>query len=189
MLAFPSVDEAIASGFAKIETSHFDNFKGFDLVCVPTNHRHVHECAQACLVAQAVYSPLVLDVLQLEIDGCAKHDHFQVSQLSECVFGSSVPVLIGSSVETQETHALFSPTNLLKAITSFREAVELFYTTWPAAQEWERARMDAANALQSGKAAISREQSIRYALNIRKKFGFENLEAKYQKLLKDNGLA
>ena len=49
--------------------------------------------------------------------------------------------------------------------------------------------MDAANALQSGKAAKSREQSIRYALNIRKKFGFENLEAKYQKLLKDNGLA
>lgn len=188
MLAFQSVEDALASGFVRADTASFDHFKGFELVSAPQEQQEHASVVGACLVASAVYSPLVHDVLQLEIDGCAKFDHLQASELRGQVFGCTVEVLIGPTTASHSVVALFSPTNLLKAIKSFREAVDLFYAACPAADEWEQARVDALNSIESGKAARSREQSIRYALSIRKKFGFENLEAKYQKILKDNGL-
>lgn len=188
MLTFQSVEEAFSSGFTKCNASHFDSFKGFELVSVPMP-QHGNQVVDFCLVASAIYAPLLLDVHQLEIDGCAKFEHLQESQLRDHVFGTAVHVLVGAAAEVQEAISLYSPTNLLKAIQAFREAVDLFYVTWPAAKKWEDARIDALHSLESGKAAKSRNQSIRYAQSICKKFGFENLEAKYQKILKDNGLA
>lgn len=188
MLAFQTVDEAVASGFAQIATTNFDTYRGFSLASAPSSK--ARECdgagPGACLVAQAIYEPLIQDVLQLEIDGCSKHEMFQIAELSSQVFGESVVVQIG---QDNDLLPMFSPTNLLKAIQDFRRAVESFYAASPEAAAWEDSRREAADSQEHGKAAKNREQSIRYALNICKRFGFDNLEHRYQKLLKDNGLA
>lgn len=189
MLVFDSLEEAIATGYARIATSNFAYHRGFELVSATPGHPRWAGSSAARLVAAAQYEPLLMDVMQLEIDGCAKYEHFQDSQLRDLVFGTSSLVLIVTPDGNQTPTALFSPTSLLKAINSFREAVDLFYQACPGADQWERMRMEASVSLQTGKAAKNRAQSIRYALSICKKFGFDNLETKYQKILKDSGLA